>query len=163
MADCLLFRSIRRHTLPVIAIVAAVLLAGCLVLIQNNTFAIGTESNRANLVLHVGTTNVVHFIIDDQSVSAARNAVLAATPSSLSIPTAVRVIACSLGVAGCVAQWLLPDLVMSWWKDDVRNRGDFAEAVDDAVASDDCFAWTFVAGSGRNFTHKPPGNSGCKS
>ena len=147
----------------VAAVTAALLLSGCFVLTQNQTFAVGTESNRANLVIYEGVSEVIDNVaIHNGSVAIARQLVLDRTPSSFSIPTSVRVMACSLGVAGCVAQATLPGLVMSWWRSDVRNRGDFHEAVHQARVENKCFAWTFVALTGRNFTVKPHGNSGCR-
>lgn len=146
-----------------VALAASLLLSSCFVLIQGEMFAVGTESNRANLVVHRTYSRSLDLDgIHGIGVARTRQMVINATPSSFRIPLAARAMACSLGVAGCVAQATLPGLVRSWWLNDVRYRGDFGEALHQARVENKCFAWTFVAISGRNFTVKPRGNSGCR-
>lgn len=145
-----------------IALTGALLLSGCFVLRQDQEFAIGTESNRANLVIHrTYSASLDRDLIHGHGVQVARDVVLAASPSSFSLSGVYGRI-CWLNPALCIGVYALAHTVMSWWRSDVRGRGDFHEAMHEARVENKCFAWTFVAGSGRNFTVKPRGNSGCR-
>ena len=68
---------------------------------------------------------------------------------------------CSANPALCVAGDYVPDLVLSWFRSDVRNRSDFGTNLSSAAGLNECFAWTIVPS--RNFTEKPVGNSGCRN
>ncbi|MCA8972845.1 MAG: hypothetical protein KDB21_13345 [Acidimicrobiales bacterium] len=137
------------------------LLSSCFVLKQTETFAIGTESTRLNLVVFVSPSNILDQVRVKDGTAAARKLVLAAAPDSLSLTSTQLALACAVGGAAlCAAAHLVPGVLLSWFKSDVRNRSDFGSDLKSAAAQKDCFAWTAVPG--RNFTTKPPGNSGCK-
>jgi hypothetical protein len=144
-----------------VALVLAVVLSSCFVLKQGETFAIGTETNRLNLVVYASATSVLDQVRAKDGTRAARDVVLAAAPDDLSLTTAQLAVACAVGGAGlCAASHLVPGILLSWFKSDVRNRSDFGSDLAAAARQKDCFAWTALPG--RNFTTKPSGNSGCR-
>lgn len=143
------------------AVVAALVSASCIVLVQNETFAVGTETNRANLVIYVDTTAVLEVVRVNAGTQKARDVVLARTPQHLHLPNKVMTLLCLVNTVLCAAGDRVPDIVLSWFRSDVRNRGDFGGNLADAARQGDCFAWTFVPQ--RNFTEKPIGNSGCRA
>lgn len=155
-----LARRARRVGRPVAVALAALVLSSCLVLKQDQSFAIGTEAHRANLVVYVTQSTYLDHVRTLEGTTVARNTLLAATPTSISLPPAVMTVLCSANPALCVAGDYVPDLVLSWFRSDVRNRSDFANDLSSAARQQDCFAWTFVPS--RNFTTKPTGNSGCR-
>lgn len=140
---------------PLAAVLLAVLVAvtsSCIVLVQDDTFAIGTESHRANLVVYVETTEVLDTIRREHGTQLARDLVLSQAPPTLRLPGPVMAVLCGANPALCVAGDYVPDLVLSWFRSDVRNRGDFGTNLASAAAQNDCFAWTIVPS--RNFTEK---------
>lgn len=157
------FRPRTKLAMGGVALIAAMLLSGCFVLVQNETFAIGTETNRANLVVYRDPSRFIEVnVIHTSGVTNARNVVIDHTPDRIDVPHSVRALACAMGATSCVAVHLFPSVVRSQWVSDVRGRGDFHGAMYEAASGGRCFAWTFVAASGRNFTTKPVGNSGCR-
>jgi hypothetical protein len=160
MRSALVWSAARGRRGPIAAAVVALLLSSCITLVQDDTFAIGTEGHRANLVIYVDPTHVLDQVRQGYGTTAARNLVLQQTPSSLRLPGAVLSLLCAANPALCVAGTYVPDLVLSWFRSDVRNRSDFGTNLASAASQQDCFAWTFVPS--RNFTEKPIGNSGCR-
>ena len=148
---------IRRSSTAVLLAVLVVISSSCIVLVQDDTFAIGTESYRANLVIYVETTDVLDVVRREYGTQVARDLVLSQAPPSLSLPGPVMAVLCSANPALCVAGDYVPDLVPSWFRSDVRNRSDFGTNLSSAAGQDECFAWTIVPS--RNFTEKPVGNS----
>ena len=134
--------------------------SSCIVLVQDDTFAIGTESYRANLVVYVHTTEVLDLVRREYGTQAARDLVLSQTPPAITLPAPVVVVLCAANTALCVAGDYVPNLVLSWFRSDVRNRSDFGTNLSSAAGQHKCFAWTIVPS--RNFTEKPVGNSGCQ-
>jgi hypothetical protein len=148
---------------PLVAVLLAAFVAvtsSCIVLVQDDTFAIGTESYRANLVLYVETTDVLDVVRREYGTQVARDLVLSQAPPSLHLPGPVMAVLCGANPALCVAGDYVPDLVLSWFRSDVRNRSDFGTNLSSAAGQNKCFAWTIVPS--RNFTEKPVGNSGCR-
>lgn len=151
----------RRGSQALAVLLSMMVLSGCFVLKQGETFAIGTETNRLNLVVFVGPTAVLDQVRANDGTTAARNLVLDQSPKTLSLSTTQLALACALGGASlCVAAYLIPGVLLSRFKSDVRNRSDFGGDLAAAARQDDCFAWTALPG--RNFTTKPPRNSGCR-
>jgi hypothetical protein len=148
---------------PFVAVLLAAFVAvtsSCIVLVQDDTFAIGTESYRANLVVYVETTSVLDWVRREHGTQVARDLVLSQTPPSLHLPGPVMAVLCGANPALCVAGDYVPDLVLSWFRSDVRNRSDFGTNLSSAASQGKCLAWTIVPS--RNFTEKPVGNSGCR-
>lgn len=144
-----------------VAVLFAVLLSSCFVLKQDETFAVGTEASRLNLVVFVSPTHGLNTIRVADGTSAARNVVLTQTPSTLSLSTTQLALACTFGGAAlCVAAHLIPGVLLNWFKDDLRHRSDFGGDLSAADVQRDCFAWTAVPN--RNFTTKSTGTSGCR-
>lgn len=139
---------------------ASMLASSCIVLVQDETFAIGTESHRANLVIYVDPTSILDQVRQQHGTTVARDLVLAQAPGSIRLPSTVMAMLCAANPALCVAGSYVPNLVLSWFRSDVRNRSDFGTNLASAADQGDCFAWTFVPS--RNFTEKPIGNSGCR-
>ena len=121
-------------------VLAATLLTSCFVLKQDETFAIGTETTRVNLVVYIDPTHGLNAIRVSDGTTAARNLVLSQTPSSLSLTSTQLALACSLGGAAlCGAAYLIPGVLLNWFKDDVRHRSDFGSDLSAADQQKDCF------------------------
>ena len=155
-------RSRRSQQIVLLALVAviSVLATGCFTFRQNKTYAIGTEANRANIVVHVVPTHQLVDLAQAKGYRAARNAVASQVPSRIEIRRIERAAICAVSLALCLSADQIGRMIASWFKDDIRNRGDFREALDAADARNRCFAWTFVPR--RNLTHKGVGTSSCR-
>lgn len=153
--------STRKLATIAVALAVSLVLSSCVLFRQGNEFAVGAESNRVNLVVFRAPSAALDHFSHTDGTTAARNLLIDVTPSHISISGVYGRI-CALNPPLCVGAVLLARQVVSWWRSDVRNRGDFHEALHEAKAENKCFAWTFVAYSGRNFTVKPSGNSGCR-
>lgn len=152
----------RRIQLIVVVVVIALTATGCFTLIDNKNHGVGTETNRVNVVVYRKATNFLDDQVHRTSVSATRQLLVDVSPDKIRISTAQKVLVCSL-IGGLVCLLTLDelmDVVLSWFKDDVRNRSDFHEALHQAKGEAKCFAWTFAPS--RNFTVKSNGTSGCK-
>jgi hypothetical protein len=153
--------STRKLATIAVALAVSLVLSSCVLFRQGNEFAVGAETNRVNLVVYRAPSAALDQYSHASGTTAARNLLIDVTPSRISITGVYRTI-CLVNPTLCVGSLLLARQVVSWWRSDVRNRGDFHEALHEAKAERKCFAWTFVAFSGRNFTVKPSGNSGCR-
>lgn len=153
--------STRKLATIAVALAVSLVLSSCVLFRQGNEFAVGAESNRVNLVVYRTPSEALDTLIHAKGSTMARNLLVDVTPSTISISGVYGPI-CAINPPLCIGTVLLARQVVSWWKSDVRNRGDFHEAMHEANAENKCFAWTFVAFSGRNFTVKPSGNSGCR-
>lgn len=152
----------RSRTTPLattVALVTAVLLAGCFRLVSEKTYAIGFETTRANLVVHTAATSGLYAVASNQGVAAARQLVLHATPPALPISTKQRFVLCAISTPLCLTAPQIGRTVVGWFRQDIAHRPDFLDALSSAARRHRCFAWTFVPR--RNLTHKGLGTSGC--
>lgn len=156
-------RSVRQPLrLAAILVIVAVVATGCFTLIDNKNHGVGTETNRVNLVVYRKATNFLDDQVHRTSVSATRQLLVDVSPDKIRITTTQKALVCTL-IGGLVCLLTLDelmDVVLSWFKDDVRNRSDFHEALHEAKDEAKCFTWTFAPS--RNFTVKSNGTSGCK-
>lgn len=143
-----------------VGILAVLLLSSCLSVRQGKNFAIGTESNRANAVVFARASKDLTTIARLKGVRAARNTILALTPNKVRITPKQRLVMCAASPALCLSADLIGRTLISWFKSDIRHRGDFWEALNHAGRTGRCFAWTFAPS--RNLTHKGIGTSGCR-
>ena len=90
-----------RRTAGVVAL--CLVLSSCFVLKQNETFAIGTETNRLNLVIFVDWTGVLDEYRVQNGSTKTRNLVLEQTPQSISLSAGQKALACTLSAAACAA------------------------------------------------------------
>lgn len=151
---------LRPRTVLVIALASTMLLAACFTLKKGETYAIGFERNRANLVVYTDATKVIYTIARDQGSATARRFLLDQAPSSIPISRAERLAICAVSIPLCLGADALGRVLLSWFRHDIRSRGDFWEAVSQAMHGRRCFAWTFLPR--RNLTHKGIGTSGCR-
>jgi hypothetical protein len=140
--------------------VLALAASGCFVLKDGRNHGIGTETNRANLVVYRKATNFLHQKGKVDGVAASRQLLLAATPESISISRAQRAAICAISVGLCLTAPQIGRTLVSWFRTDVRTRSDYWEALSQARSRGRCFAWTFAPS--RNLTHKGVGTAGCK-
>jgi hypothetical protein len=149
--------------LGVVVMLATITLltTGCFALTSERNHGIGVEANRANLVVYTVATD--HLYNEGQAKGSrhARQLLIDATPSRIPITRLQRAAICTLSVPLCISADLIGRTLISWFKSDIRNRGDFWEALSYASTHDRCFAWTFVPR--RNLTHKGRGTAGCRS
>lgn len=169
-AGCRRFRS-SFVTLVAVSCVLVLVAAGCFRLVDNRSHGVGAEYvsspfggyTRLNVVVYRKATR---WVYDEKAVKesyrAARNIFIAVSPDKFKLSTSEKAVACLfLGPLGCTLGLdQVGRIVLSGWKADLRNRGDFNESLRDAARGNRCFAWTFVPE--RNFTTKPNGNSGCR-
>jgi hypothetical protein len=141
------------------AVVCVLVLAGCFRLVEHKTYAIGFETNRANLVIHTTPTQVLHQVGRRAGQHEARKLILAATPATLTISTRQRLLLCTVSTGLCLTAPQVGRLLVSWFRSDITRRSDFWEALSQAGRRQRCFAWTAVPS--RNLTHKGIGTSGC--
>jgi hypothetical protein len=141
------------------ALLAILLLGGCFRLVEHDTYAVGFESNRANLVIHANHTRLLHDLARRDGAKAARNVILAVTPKAFPISTRQRLLLCTISTALCLSAPQIGATMMRWFRSDIGHRRDFGEALSQAGGSRRCFAWTFLPR--RNLTHKGLGTSGC--
>ncbi|WP_426571791.1 hypothetical protein [Aquihabitans sp. McL0605] len=133
---------------------------GCFRMVNTKTYAVGLETNRANLVIHTASTNGLYRIGKAGGPTVSRSVVLSQTPSKIPITVKQRAAICVVNLALCASADQIGRTLVSWFKSDIRNRGDFWEALSYAGQHGRCFAWTFAPS--RNLTHKGVGTSGCK-
>lgn len=151
-----------RTTLVAMALaVCTSLLAGCFVLTEGSNYGIGFETNRGNVVIYKKATDYLYAKGKKEGSSASRKILADAVPSALPISTRQRALICAISVALCLSSDQIGRTLVSWFKNDVRHRSDFWEALSYAGRNDRCFAWTFIPS--RNLTHKGTGTAGCKT
>jgi hypothetical protein len=141
------------------ALLAILLLGGCFRLVEHDTYAIGFETNRANLVIHAQHTRALRDLARRDGPKAARNVILAVTPKAFPISTRQRLLLCTISTALCLSAPQLGATVTRWFRSDIAHRRDFPEALSHAGGRGRCFAWTFLPR--RNLTHKGLGTAGC--
>lgn len=152
--------SSRPMVAALVALATALVATGCLTLTNGRNYAIGLETTRANLVIHTAASKALHEIGRSAGSSTARRMLVDATPSRIPISTAQRFALCTVSSALCLSADQIGRMLVGWFRSDVRNRGDFWEALSDAGRHRRCFAWTFAPS--RNLTHKGIGTSGCR-
>lgn len=148
-----------RLSVVALTTISILLLSGCFRLVEHKTYAIGFETNRANLVIHTTPTQVLHQVGRRSGAHEARRLILAATPSTLAISTRQRLLLCTLSTGLCLTAPQLGRMLVSWFRADITRRADFWNALSEAGRRQRCFAWTAIPS--RNLTHKGVGTSGC--
>lgn len=144
----------------VVALATALLATGCLTLTSGRNYAIGFETNRANLVVHTAASKALYDLGRAKGSQAARGALLSGTPDRIPISGAQRLAICAASAALCLSADHIGRMLVGWFRSDVRHRSDFWEALSTAGRNRRCFAWTFAPR--RNLTHKGLGTSGCR-
>jgi len=152
--------SSRRFVAPIVALATALVATGCLTLTSGRNYAIGFETNRANLVVHTAASKALYDLGKAAGSQAARDALLQGTPDRIPISAAQRIAICGVSAFLCLSADQIGRTLVGWFRSDIRNRSDFWEAVSAAGRDRRCFAWTFVPR--RNLTHKGLGTSGCR-
>lgn len=138
----------------------AIATTGCFVLRDGRNHGIGTETNRANLVVYRVATDFLHQKGRADGVAASRKLLLDATPDTIAVTKAERAAICALSVALCLTAPQIGRTLVSWFRSDIRTRSDYWEALTQARSRGRCFAWTFLPS--RNLTHKGVGTAGCR-
>ena len=144
----------------VVALATALVATACLTLTSGRNYAIGFETNRANLVVHTAATQALYDIGRAHGTRAARDVLLAGTPTRIPITRTQRLAICGVSLLLCLSADQIGRTLVGWFRSDVRGRSDFWEALSAAGRNRRCFAWTFVPR--RNLTHKGLGTSGCR-
>ena len=139
----------------------AFLTSSCFVLVNGANHGIGMERNRANVVVYKTATNYLYDRGLKEGPAESRRILIGAVPVKLKITTTQRAAICLISIALCLSVDAIGRTLVSWFKSDIRHRGDFWEALTDAATRHHCFAWTFVPS--RNLTHKGTGTAGCKT
>ncbi len=154
-------RSRRARHVPLAAalLLTVALASGCFRLVERETFAIGAETNRVNLVVHTKASKALYDIARMHGTATARSIVVSQTPPTVSISRLQKATLCGFSVALCLSADQIGRTLVSWFKSDIRHRSDFWEALSSAGRSGRCFTWTVVPS--RNLTHKGLGTSGC--
>ena len=137
------------------------LLTGCFTLVDGRNYAIGTETTRANVVVHTVATKFLYGRGVAKGAGESRTILLAAIPDKIAISKPLRLAICGVSVALCLSADQIGRTLVSWFKSDIRTRGDFWESLRSAGRDGRCFAWTFTPS--RNLTTKGVGTSGCKA
>lgn len=149
----------RRIGLITTAVLLTFAMSGCFRLVNTQTYAVGLETNRANLVIHTNSTRVLYELGKGGGVGVSRDILLGQVPSKIPITTKQRAVICAASAALCMSADQIGRTIVSWFKSDLRNRGDYWESLSYAGRNGRCFTWTFAPA--RNLTHKAIGTSGC--
>ncbi len=151
----------RSHVrLVALTLIMALLTTGCFSMRQGETFAVGTERNRANVVIFTKPSKFLAAYGQKHGSRSARKLILSQTPNKVRITAKQRAAICVISVALCLSADLIGRRIISWFKSDIRNRADFWPPLHHAGKANRCFTWTFAPS--RNLTHKGIGTSGCE-